>query len=137
MEAREDTIRRYWRLMDAGSWEELLLLLADRFEVCWPQSGMRFAGKESFVAMNRAYPGEGRIDLLRVSPLGDDQVVTEVSLDWQSPGKGSEALFAVSFFTFSGDKISSAREYWANCHEPPDWQSGYGTRPASLSSAAG
>jgi len=28
------------------------------------------------------------------------------------------------------DKIASAREYWANCHEPPAWQLNYGTREA-------
>lgn len=129
----EDIAREYWSAMSAGAWERLAALLDYSFEAGWPQSGMRFRGRDAFVSMNRAYPGSGTIELVRVAAIGADEVVTETYLHWEIAGAAAERIFAVSFLTISGTKITSAREYWANCHEPPGWQLRYGDRIAKAS----
>ncbi len=63
--------------------------------------------------LNKTYPGRWRCRLQDVVGQGD-RVITEVEIS-----DGTHAVYAISFFTLAGGKIVRAREFFADCVEPP------------------
>ncbi len=117
-----------WQHFHAREWEAARSLLSDEFEAVWPQSREKISGADNFIALNRAYPGRGEIQV-QDSRYGYDQwehiheVTTTVEIKWEKPDGTNEELYAVSFFEIDHDGlIQSAVEYWADTYSAPEWR---------------
>ena len=111
--AAEDLVRALWQAFDDVRIEDVRPLLAEDFVAEWPQTAERIVGPGNFIALNTNYPGKWRCTLLDLLANGD-RVVTQVRIS-----DGDQALFALSFFTIEGGRISHAREYFADVMESP------------------
>lgn len=111
-----DTVpQRLWIAMENRDWRAVRDLLHPDFRAEWPQSGETF-DRESFLDVNRRYPGDWHISVQQVVDAGE-WVVTEieVSLDGESQP-------AVSFFRLRGAQIIALREWWPEPFAVPDWR---------------
>ena len=116
-EANTGVIRRLWTLFSDQKWDESKELFHKDFIAEWPQSRERFSGAENFVEMNRAYPGNHRIEVRELCTAGD-QVVSAVYIQADTGQKA----FATSFFTLRDGKIAKVTEYWAEPYDAPAWR---------------
>lgn len=109
-------IKQFWSAIDRQDFEAAAALLHDEYVEEWPQSGERIRGRDNFIAINKQYPQQWQVTLLRVLSC-DNQVVSEVRLDYLG-----ELVFAISFFTFKEGKIVHETDYWPEPYEPPTWR---------------
>jgi ketosteroid isomerase-like protein len=91
-------------------------LLSDDYFCEWPQSRERIRGRESFVAVNKNYPGRWRISIQRLIASGS-QVATEVTLSFDG-----QVARAVSFFELRDGKIVRETDYWPEPYDAPEWR---------------
>jgi hypothetical protein len=105
-----------WLAFEARDWEGAAALLHDDFVAEWPVSNERFVGRDNFIGMNRAYPGNWHITIERVVTQGD-VVVTQVRVDL-----GAASSYALSFFDLKDGLIVKAVEWWPESYDPPDWR---------------
>lgn len=77
----------------------------------YPQSGERFRGRDTWVAINEEYPAAGRwhftVDRI---VAGEQGVVSDVSAR------------SVSFFELRDGRIRRRVEYWPDPFEAPAWR---------------
>lgn len=112
-----EIVEAFWEVMGSSRFDELAPLISDRFVCEWPHSGERIVGRENFIEIQRIYPGTGSIAIERLVDDGAGQVVTQCQVEWDGA-----VVFAVSFFTMSGGKISHLLEWWPEPYEPPAWR---------------
>ena len=116
MNNHSKTIERLWTLFNQGLFEDSASLFDPKFVATWPQSREQFIGAENFLLMNKAYPGEYSISILRVIEVGDE-VISEVKIIHDN-----KPLYAVSFWEFNRGKIIRVVEYWADEGKSPEWR---------------
>ena len=109
-------IERFWRAFDRLDFEAAAELLHTEYLQVWPQSGERIRGRANFVAINKRYPQQWRVSVLRLLASGD-QVVSEVKFEDRD-----ELVFAISFFEFRDGKILKETDYWPEPYDPPVWR---------------
>lgn len=109
-------VERLWTAMEERAWEEAGDLLADDFVCDWPVSGERIRGRDSFVAVNRNYPGEWHIEVRRVVAEGD-RAASEVAVRI-----GDATDIAVSFYELRDGRIVRAVDYWPEPTPAPAWR---------------
>jgi hypothetical protein len=119
--------------MQARAWNEAAALLEEALVVEWPHTCERIAGRDNYIAVNRAYPEPWQITVRTVSASGDTCVV---EADVAHPG--GVATVASSMIVRDG-RIVRAREYWVEvgAETPPEWRAGWTQRmpaPQGLSS---
>lgn len=110
-------IESLWDLFNQRRFEETAGFFDSSFVAEWPQSNERFMGAKNFLSMNKAYPGEYEITLLKLHCV-DEKVISEVKIIHDG-----KVLFALSFWEFKDGKISRVIEYWADSYERPQWRS--------------
>lgn len=110
-------VRRFWTSMEARQWEAATACLAPELEIRWPHTGEVFRGREGFMAMNRAYPGDWHIEIVRVQALEPPEVLSIIVVR-----DGDQAFHAVSLLQVEGGLIRSGTEYWTAPETPPDWR---------------
>lgn len=113
-----DLVRKFWQLIGDQRWSDVQLLLAPDFVAVWPQSREKMVGAESFVAVNKYYPGNHRVELVHIHEAAG-LIFTTV---WIEADTGQKT-FANSYFEVKAGKISRAEEYWAAPYEAPAWRS--------------
>jgi uncharacterized protein YndB with AHSA1/START domain len=112
-----DTLAALWWHLARRDWEGAGSLLAEDAVVTWPHSGETFRGRDAFVAVNAAYPGQWEIALLRAEGTDTGAVaVAAVSDD-------ARRFHAVSFAAGEPGRIASLTEYWSEAGAPPAWRS--------------
>jgi ketosteroid isomerase-like protein len=109
-------IESFWAAFDRFEFETVAPLLHDDFVFELPQSGERIRGRDNFIAMNRHYPGQWRIAIVKLVASGDE-VVTEITATY-----GEQKLPAISFFTLRESKILHIREFWPEAFAPQEWR---------------
>ena len=119
-------VKKLWELMNELKFEELKELLAENFTATWPQSNETF-NRNGYIEANRNYPGTHKIEVLNLYQEqnrwnGKDSVLSEISIISKTPEGKDYSLFGLSIFELEGDKITSAREYWAPTYAAPDWR---------------
>jgi hypothetical protein len=107
---------RLWHAFEARDWDGAAGLLHDDFVAEWPVSYERFVGRDAFIEVNRAYPGDGHITIERVIAQGDT-VVTQVRVDI-----GDESSYALSFFDLKDGLIVKVVDWWPEPYDPPEWR---------------
>jgi hypothetical protein len=111
-----------WLAFEARDWDGAAALLHDDFVAEWPVSNERFAGRERFIGVNRAYPGDWHIAIDRVVAEGN-AVVTQVHVDI-----GDERSHAISFFDMRDGLIVKVVDWWPEPYDPPAWRKGWAER---------
>jgi ketosteroid isomerase-like protein len=115
--APTDLVTRFWNLFSDQRWEDAQALLSPDLLVEWPQSRERMRGPENFVAVNRHYPGNHKIEILRIYAV-IDTVITTV---WIEADTGQKT-FATSYFEVRDGRIARIEEYWAEPYPAPEWR---------------
>lgn len=113
----EQTIRHLWSLMSDQKWIECKALFHPEFIAEWPQSRERFIGADSFIDMNSTYPGNHKIEILKIIC----SVNTVVSAVYVYADTGQKA-FATSFFEIKDDKVLKVTEFWGEPYDSPKWR---------------
>lgn len=111
-------VERYWQAMDTNNWQSASDLLHDDFMLDYPQSGERFRGRASFIALNADYPvaGPWRFDVRRI--VADErQATSEVTVT--APSVTAQVI---SFFELRDGKIWRITEYWPDPFEGAAWR---------------
>ena len=114
-------VRLLWERMEARDWEGVAAQLHPDVVVDWPNTAERMRGRENYVAVQREYPGDWHVEVLRIVD-GGDQVASEVRVDHDG-----KQFYASSFFELADGKIVGAIEYWSR-GEPdpaPSWRAGW------------
>lgn len=125
-QAKERLVRDLWQNMDRQDWQALSEHFIPGGEILWHDTNERF-NVTDFVRANSEYPGNWRIDILRldVSSAGGMVSVCRVSM------AGGPSFHVCSFFSFdeAAEKIRRIDEYWGEVGPAPDWrrQLGIGT----------
>ncbi|HLG63782.1 MAG TPA: nuclear transport factor 2 family protein [Ktedonosporobacter sp.] len=110
-------IRNLWKAFDDQNFDAAGELLHRNYVGYWPQTGERIRGRENFVIINKHYPEQWQVTILRLIAAGD-QVISEVKLTYQD-----EIVYAISFFELQDGKILKETDYWPEPYEPPTWRS--------------
>ena len=111
-------MRAYWDDMGSNDFDRAARWFSDDFRLYWPQSQEVIVGRADFVAVNAAYPAEGRWRF-RVNRIvaGGDSVVSDVTVT-----DGAMTARAVTFHRVSGDRIAEQIEYWPDDYPAPVWR---------------
>tara|TARA_Y100001960_G_scaffold312316_1_gene373870 strand:- start:274 stop:648 length:375 start_codon:yes stop_codon:yes gene_type:complete len=117
MDAKQ-VVLSYWHAMESNDFSAASLWLSEDFECHWPQSDELIRGRKNFVALNSAYPTEGRWRFTINSIVAEgERVVTDVSVT-----DGSRMDRAITFHTVSENLISKQTEYWPENYPAPAWR---------------
>jgi len=114
--ANQEVVEALWKAFDRFDFDAAGDLLHDDFVCEWPQSNERIRGKDNFIAVNKHYPGQWRIQIQNTITSGDT-VVTEVVAQ-----TGDQSARAISFFTLKDGKIFRLREFWPDPYPAPEWR---------------
>ena len=112
-----ELIREFVRLFSEQKWNEALALLHPEFVAEWPQSRERISGGLNYIDVNRHYPGNHRLSIVREHAVGSLVIATI----WIEADTGQKT-FVTSYFTVRKGLIISAEEYWAEPYPAPDWR---------------
>jgi hypothetical protein len=108
---------RFWRLLEAGAWEEAHRLLDPGFVAHWPQSGECFRGPDDFLAVNRAHPAPGWA--LAVHRVVEAPGATALQLTLEHAEGVDEGA---CFYVVARGRIVEATELWAERTPKPAWR---------------
>lgn len=113
-----ELVRGLWEAMERRDWDAVERLLHPEFRCWWPQTGERF-DRPGYLRVNRHYPGDWHIRVLRVDAAGDEVVSeVEVAVDGRLDR-------AVSFFRARDERLVDLREYWPEPSPVPEWRRGW------------
>lgn len=115
-ESAAEVVERYWALMATNDFNAVGDILANDFQLEWPQSNERIRGREKYAAMNAAYPAAGRwaFHVHRIVG-GEGQAVSDVTVT-----DGSRSDRAISFFSVAYGKILRIVEFWPEPYPAPE-----------------
>lgn len=102
-----------WELIDAQQWDRIRELLDPDVQISYVHTG-EILDADTFIRLNREYPGSWRAEL--VDLVGDgDRAVSRARLS-----DGHETLWVASFATAKGGRITELTEVWTDGgQEPP------------------
>ena len=121
MTPQSATIFAFWQHFQARNWAAAHALLAPDFAAHWPHTGERFAGRDTFIAMNHEYPEGWTLRVLEVTGT-----ISQIEII-----HGDERYVAASFFAVREGKLASVTEYWVQCgaESPPPWRRNFAEQP--------
>lgn len=115
-ESRVRIIRRYWEAIEARDWTRAWSVLHPDFRVQWPVTKEAF-DRAAFSKINEEYPDPNwHITIIRVNAM-EEGVVSVVRVT-----DGPKWFYCTSFFSFEGEMVIEAIEYWADGTEAPEWR---------------
>jgi ketosteroid isomerase-like protein len=107
---------KYWELMATNDFRSVGSVLADDFELDWPQSNERIRGRENYAVMNEEYPAHGRWEFRINRVVGNDvEAVSDVFVT-----DGVQKARAISFFSVRDGRIVNMVEFWPEPFPAPD-----------------
>ena len=112
-----ELVQKFWQLFSEQQWDEAQSLLSNEVIVTWPQSREKMIGSKNCVDVNRNYPGNHKIEILKIHEL-EHVVITTV---WIEADTGQKT-YATSYFEIVEGKISTIEEYWAEPYPAQDWR---------------
>jgi len=115
MKTSEQIIENYWQHFNNKTWCSLFSFFTEDAEIIWPNTNEEFSVAR-FVEINEKYPGNWSIDVEKMLILENLAIsVVRIFMNCQS-------FHAISFFTFTNNKISLLQEYWSEDTKPPLWR---------------
>jgi len=111
-------VQELWLAFERRDFDAARDLLSDDLVVLWPHSGERIVGADTFIAINRDYPGDWHITIERIIAVGDT-VVSAVAVRL-----GETTWRTASIFDLRDGKIDAVTDYWVEAHaeKPPEWR---------------
>jgi len=106
-------VRSVWEGMEARDWDAVRRLVADAIVVTWPQTRERIRGADTFVQLNRDYPGDWHITVEEVLAEGN-RVAARVTIV-----SGKDVFHTSGFYRVEAGRIVEATETFAEPGEPP------------------
>ncbi|MBM2885799.1 nuclear transport factor 2 family protein [Chromobacterium phragmitis] len=106
-------IRRYWECANARDWTGFAATLHPEVEYRVPQTRERIRGVDQYVAFNTTYPGDWRLEIVRVLADGD-QAVSEIAFHVEQ-----QTMSGISFFTIQDGLIRRIDDWWPEPYEAP------------------
>jgi len=106
-------VRSVWEGMEARDWEGVRRLLAEDIVVTWPQTRERIRGAETFVVLNREYPGDWHITVEEVLAEGNRAAARVTIVN------GKDVFHTSGFYRVEEGRIVEATETFADPGEPP------------------
>jgi hypothetical protein len=118
--SHDQLARSFWQAFDEADFDAAAKMMTPDAIVTWPCTGEVFKGRDSFIAVQKNYPGRWRIAIERVV-VAAEVVVSVVKV---TPEGGTKPSFhATSFFEFDRTGlIVGITEYWATDEDPPEWR---------------
>ncbi len=118
MAVSASVVRELWERIEARDWPGVGALLREDVVIDWPHSGERIRGRESYVAMQRDYPGIWHVAVPSVC-AGAEKVAAEVRVDNEG-----EVCFATGFYDVREGLVVRGTEYWttARSQAPVPWR---------------
>ncbi|MFC9913811.1 nuclear transport factor 2 family protein [Streptomyces sp. NPDC127197] len=108
------TVERFWATAEARDWDAFAETLAEDVVYTLPQTREKISGRDRFVQFYKEYPGDWHLRTERLVAEPDHVV------SWIHATVGPEEMYAISFFTFTGDgRIDSITDFWPEPYEPP------------------
>ncbi|AUH34521.1 nuclear transport factor 2 family protein [Paracoccus tegillarcae] len=116
-------VRDFWQAMNANDWAGVAeRYLAHDFTGLWPQSAEIIDGRDQFVAVNGAFPGQGGWQFEVITLLSEgEQVVSDTrvtQLDLQIVAR------VITFHRIRNGLIAQQTEFWPDPYPVPEWRSG-------------
>jgi ketosteroid isomerase-like protein len=104
--------------MNSNDFAAASALLADTYELVWPQSSERIVGRENFTAVNTHYPAHGpwSFTINRLIAQGDE-AVSDVSVS-----DGVVQARVITFSTVRDGQITAQTEFWPDSFAAADWR---------------
>jgi hypothetical protein len=105
--------------VEERDWDGARATLADDFECVWPHTGERFTSPDAYIAVNRAFPDNWHVELLRLGVEGD-LAVAEVRVPTDDGGSS----FCSGWYELRDGLIARATEYWVDADPGavPEWR---------------
>ena len=111
-------VEKFWQLMRTNDFYAVGDVLADEYELIWPQSAEKIIGRSNFGAVNAAYPANGEWTFVINNLLAEgDQVVSDVTVS-----DGIVVARAITFSTVERGKITRQVEFWPDDYPAPEWR---------------
>jgi hypothetical protein len=108
------TTTRYWTACDARDWATFAGLLATDVVYEIPQTRERIRGRERYVEFNATFPGQWRIDIVRV--IGADQH----AVSWTNFRVDGTEQTGLCFFDLNDHGlIQHITDFWPVPYDPP------------------
>jgi hypothetical protein len=115
---RTRVVRRFWSEFDRANWDALRRFFTEDGYVDWVCTRERFTVGE-FIEVMKAYPGENRLVTLQRLETAGNRIVTATEMRQPRTGR---LHHAVTFFTFTADRIHSIAEYRTDGQDIPPWR---------------
>lgn len=114
----KEVVEIFWRTMNTNDFGAAGRLLADAYQLEWPQSGEVIRGRDTFVGVNQTYPANGtwRFTVYKLIAEGAE-VVSDVGVT----DSVVEAR-AITFSTVEDGLIVKQTEYWPDTYDAPEWR---------------
>ena len=115
-------VAELFRRFQGRRWDDAEELLAKDFVAEWPQSRERFSGRDRYLGMNRAYPGDWHIEVRSVEGRGD-RVFSHVTLTLGEVREHMASIWAVR-----EGRLAHELSFFGEEYEPPAWRSRWAER---------
>jgi hypothetical protein len=106
-------IEAYWLHASARDWPAFGALLADDVLYDMPQTRERIRGKAAYVEFNATYPGQWRLEVLRLLVDGA-RAVSEIAFTVDG-----EVATGISFFEIENGLITAITDHWPSAYAAP------------------
>jgi ketosteroid isomerase-like protein len=114
-----EAIRKFWEYFDRADFRAAGTLMHEHAVIWEPNTREVYRNRDQFIRFNENYPGRCNTDIELLFETKEG-VITSVVKVFSS--NTSESHYAISFFTFAGDRIIEIIEYWSQNNEPPVWR---------------
>lgn len=114
-----ESVRKFWEYFDSADFRAAGTLMHEHAVIWEPNTREVYRNRDQFIRFNEAYPGRWRADIEMLFETKEGVIASVVKIfSDQTP----ENYYAISFFTFAGDRIIEVIEYWSQNNEPPIWR---------------
>jgi SnoaL-like protein len=112
--AATEVVTAYWTAANARDWATFAALLAPDVVYELPQTRERIRGREAYVRFNEEYPGNWRVEPVRI--VGDDRH----GASWTRFLVDGGEQTGLCFFDLDGaGLIARITDFWPTPYEPP------------------
>ena len=112
-EQSREVVRRYFGTMAAREWDAFGEVLAEDVVYELPQTGERVVGRERYLAFNREYPGDWRLEVTRLVVDGDSAAA---SMNFTV---GDELMVGLVFLEVRDGLVCKVTDFWPEPYVAP------------------
>ncbi len=111
-----ETVRKFWEYFDRTDFRAAGTLMHEHAVIWEPNTREVYRNRDQFIRLNEAHPGSWNMDIELLFETKEGVITSVVKV---FSNEKTESHYAISFFTFAGDRIIEIIEYWSKNNEPP------------------